>query len=118
MEIHPPNQTTLSSCEAEIVTTDKCLTVPQSIRHCTQDLGMSDAFEQTKLYKDTQEAVDWAASCTKKAAKTLIYVNTTFASFIKITQSKFLTSLVSLKPATSSQKSSMMLHISVAITTP
>jgi hypothetical protein len=43
----------------------------QSIRFCTQDLGMQDAYECTTIYSDNQATVDWAAACTNKGTKHL-----------------------------------------------
>ena len=63
------NQTALSSCEAEIVATNECVTELQSIRHRAQDLGMADAYERTTVYNDNKSAVDWAATCTNKGTK-------------------------------------------------
>ena len=63
------NQTALSSCQAEIVATNECLTELQSIRHRAQDLRMQDAFNRTTVYNDNQAAVDWADSCTNKGTK-------------------------------------------------
>ena len=63
------NQTTLSSCEAEIIATNECTTELQSLRYRAQDLHMSDAFERTTIYNDNKAAVDWAASCTNKGTK-------------------------------------------------
>ena len=63
--------TSLSSCEAEIVATNECITELMSIKHRARDLGMADADDRTTVYNDNQAAVNWAASITTKGIKHL-----------------------------------------------
>ena len=62
------NQTALSSCEAEIMTTNECVTELQSIKHRAHDIGIPESYSRTKIYNDNQSAVQWAASVTSKVS--------------------------------------------------
>ena len=43
------NQTALSSCEAEIIVTNKCATEPQSLKHSSNDLVIPEAYYRTRI---------------------------------------------------------------------
>ena len=65
------NQTALSSCTAEIISTNECSQDLQSLRFRAQDLDMQDAYERTTIYNDNKACVDWARTCTNKGTKHL-----------------------------------------------
>eukprot|EP00804_Cyclotella_cryptica_P016077 CCRYP_004202-RA/>CCRYP_004202-RA protein AED:0.18 eAED:-0.12 QI:0/0/0/1/0.5/0.33/3/0/1917 len=64
-------QTARSSCEAEILATDACVAELLHIRHCAQDLGISDASQRIVVYNDNKAAVNWADAMTSKGTKHL-----------------------------------------------
>jgi hypothetical protein len=64
-------RTALSSCEAEIIATNECVTELQSIKNRAQDLGMVDASDRTPVYNDNAACVQWSASVTNKGIKHL-----------------------------------------------
>jgi hypothetical protein len=64
-------QTSRSSCEAEIIATDACVAELLHIKHCAIDLGIVDARNTITVYNDNKAAVDWAAACTNKGTKHL-----------------------------------------------
>ena len=60
------NQTALSYCEAEIMDTNECAKEIQSLKHCTNGIGIPEAYSRTKIYNDNKAAIQWAASVTSK----------------------------------------------------
>ena len=65
------NRTALSSCEAEIVATNECVTELEHILNHARDLRMPDADHPITIYNDNQACVDWSASVTTKGTKHL-----------------------------------------------
>lgn len=63
------NRTSLSSCEAEIVATNECITELDHIRHRAVDLDMSDANSKITVYNDNDACVQWSSSVTNKGTK-------------------------------------------------
>jgi hypothetical protein len=63
------NRTALSSCEAEIVATNECVTKLEHIIHRAQDLQMDDANDRITIYNDNESCVNWSASVTNKGTK-------------------------------------------------
>eukprot|EP00956_Cyclotella_meneghiniana_P030923 scaffold79637_cov24-Cyclotella_meneghiniana.AAC.1 len=63
------NRTSLSSCEAEIVATNECMTELEHIRHRAIDLHMPDANDKITVYNDNDACVQWSASVTNKGTK-------------------------------------------------
>ena len=64
-------QTAQSSCEAEIIATNECVKELLHIKHCTEDLNIPDATDNTVVYNDNQACVNWSKSCTTKGVKHL-----------------------------------------------
>ena len=64
-------QTTLNSCEAEILATNECAKDLDSIKLRAYDLGAIPDDSCTTVYNDNQAAVNWSASCTIKGIKHL-----------------------------------------------
>ena len=65
------DQTALSSCEANIVATNKCTMSLEGIKHQAADMGLPDASKTTKIFNDNQGYVDWSAAVTTKGIKHL-----------------------------------------------
>eukprot|EP00804_Cyclotella_cryptica_P021434 CCRYP_005776-RA/>CCRYP_005776-RA protein AED:0.13 eAED:0.00 QI:0/0/0/1/1/1/5/0/1584 len=63
------NRTSLSSCEAEIIATSKCLAELEHIRHRASDLDIPDANDTIPVYNDNAACVQWSASVTNKGTK-------------------------------------------------
>ena len=63
------NQTALSSCEAEIEATNRCVTDLVSVKKRAADLDMADAQLTTPIYNDNQACVQWSHSLTTKGVK-------------------------------------------------
>jgi len=64
------NQTDQSSCEAEIVATNECVTELLHVHHRASDLGLPDVDSPTIVYNDNKQAcVDWSATVTNKGTK-------------------------------------------------
>eukprot|EP00956_Cyclotella_meneghiniana_P016782 scaffold26800_cov39-Cyclotella_meneghiniana.AAC.1 len=63
------NRTSLSSCEAEIVATNECMTELEHIRHRAIDLHMPEANDKITVYNDNDACVQWSASVTNKGTK-------------------------------------------------
>jgi hypothetical protein len=64
-------QTSRSSCEAEIIATDACVVELLHVKNCAIDLGIADARNTITVYNDNKAAVNWAAACTSKGTKHL-----------------------------------------------
>jgi len=62
-------QTALSSCEAEVIATNECVTELLSIRNRCQDMNLPDIMDPTTVYNDNQACVDWSSSVTTKGIK-------------------------------------------------
>jgi hypothetical protein len=65
------NQTSRSSCEAEITATDACVVELLAVRHLARDLCLSDADDRTTIFNDNKSAVDWSSALTNKGTKHL-----------------------------------------------
>ncbi len=63
------NQTALSSCEAEVIATNECVTELLSVRHRCQDMCLPDVTTPTVVYNDNQACVDWSSAVTTKGIK-------------------------------------------------
>ena len=63
------NQTALSSCEAEVIATNECVTDLLSVRHRCQDMCLQDVTAPTVVYNDNQACVDWSSAVTTKGIK-------------------------------------------------
>jgi hypothetical protein len=62
-------QTALSSCEAEVIATNECVTELLSIRNRCQDMNLPDTINPTTVYNDNQACVDWSSTVTTKGIK-------------------------------------------------
>ena len=62
-------QTALSSCEAEVIATNECVTELLSIRNRCQDMNLPDIMDPTTVYNDNQACVDWSSTVTTKGIK-------------------------------------------------
>jgi hypothetical protein len=65
------NQTSRSSCKAEIKATDACVVKLLAVRHLARDLYLSDADNRTTIFNDNKSAVDWSSALTNKGTKHL-----------------------------------------------
>jgi hypothetical protein len=65
------NQTSRSSCEAEITAMDACVVELLAVRHLARDLHLSDADDRTTIFNDNKSAVDWSSALTNKGTKHL-----------------------------------------------
>jgi hypothetical protein len=63
------NQTDQSSCEAEIVATNECVTELLHVHHRASDLGLPDVDSPTIVYNDNKACVNWLAMVTNKGTK-------------------------------------------------
>jgi hypothetical protein len=63
------NRTALSSCEAEIVATNECVTELEHVLNRARDLHMDDADDRVTIYNDNESCVNWSASVTNKGTK-------------------------------------------------
>ena len=59
----------LSSCESEIMSTNKCATELQSLKHRSDDIVIPEAYSRTNIYNDNKAAVQWAASVNLQVIK-------------------------------------------------
>ena len=64
-------QTSLSSCEAEIIATNECTMALEGLKHQATDMGLVDAKDTTDIFNDNQGCVDWSAAFTTKGIKHL-----------------------------------------------
>ena len=62
-------QTALSSCEAEVIATNECVTELLGIRNRCHDMHLSDTASPTIVYNDNQACVDWSSTVTTKGIK-------------------------------------------------
>ena len=65
------NQTELSSCEEEIMATNKCATELKLLKHCASNIIISEAYSRTNMYNNNKGLVQWADSVTSKGIKHL-----------------------------------------------
>ena len=67
----PITYTDLSSCEAKIMATNKCVTELESVQLHTTDLGMYNASNRAVVYNKNQACIKWSSSVTTKGVKYL-----------------------------------------------
>ena len=65
------NQTTLRSCEADIMETNKCAKELQYLKHCANNIGIMESNNQTTIYNENKACVQCSASVTCKGIKHL-----------------------------------------------
>ena len=63
--------TSRSSCEAEVRATDECAKEVLSIRLRGKDIGLTDDFAPTQIHNDNQGCVDWCKTTTTSGMKHL-----------------------------------------------
>ncbi len=67
----PQEQTSRSSCEAEVRATDQCAKEVLSIRLRGKDIGLTDDSHPTEVHNDNQGCVDWCKTTTTLGMKHL-----------------------------------------------
>ena len=66
------NCTSLSSCKAKIVATNKCITELEHVCNHAQDLDIQDATTCIMIYNDNDACINWSASVMNKGTKYII----------------------------------------------
>ena len=65
------DNTTLSTCQAEVVATTECSKELIHLRNVLEDLSLHDVLTSTPLYNDNRACIDWCKNSTTKGMKYL-----------------------------------------------